>query len=149
MKGPAFVLLLAAGCAPRAVVEEDVPFDRGQPTAVVHPAGKVWALNADVLQREIASRLRASGFRQVVALPQGASGVGLARLYVSVLSEQLPRPLEDRSYGMPWRGGERVKAVLRIHDARGALLYHAVWVEPLSSAFTEARVAETLVQPLD
>ena len=65
----------------------------------------------------------------------------------------MPRPLENGTfyYGTPQRyyGGERVKAELRIHDVRGAPLYHAVWVESLTSSLTEARVAETLVQPLD
>lgn len=153
MKRLAFVLSLAAGCAPRVVIEDYVPFDRGKPTAVVHPVGQVWAMDADVLQRAIADRLRAAGFRQVVALPQGASGAGQAQYYVTVRSEAMARPLDDTddTYGTPRRyhGGERVKAELRIRDVRGALLYHAVWVESLTSSLTEARVAETLVQPLD
>jgi hypothetical protein len=116
-------------------------------------------MNPDVLQREVAKGLREAGFAEVVELPPGDAGVGRGRTAADVRAEWMERPPEDdgdfaspglAGLGRPRRRftGERVRAVLELRDGRGRLLYRAVLIEDLSSALTEARVAEALLRPL-
>lgn len=148
-----------AACASVAAVEAFDPAaaDRRAPLAVRHPGGQTWALDADVLQREAVERLRGMGYADVRALPPGAAGEGRVLI---LQSEQMARPLEDngdfasgglQGMGHPRRtcAGERVRAVARLLDGRGGLLYQGVLVEGLSSSLTEARVAEALLRPLE
>lgn len=87
----------AAGCAPWPHVEHHAPSDleRSAAVAVAHPVGHAFALDPDVLQREVAEGLRRAGFARVTLLRQGASDRAGADLLASVRSDLMARPLED------------------------------------------------------
>jgi hypothetical protein len=148
MKRLVIMLLLVAGCTPQPHVEVMVPeaLHPSKSVAVVNPDGRSFAFDSDKLRQAVAKELHRAGFDRV------ATGGGRADLVALVTSELMARPLENGGAGAPYVDrfhGERVLAILEIRDPAGIVVYRAVRVENLSSALTEAKVAATLLRPLE
>jgi hypothetical protein len=145
---------MMAGCSPTAMVETYSPLglDRSKPIAVAFPGGRIFALDPNRLQQEIANGLRRAGFGSVTQLPGTRTHDARFELVATVSSELLVHPLEDsRGESDPYYssfGGERVRVVLEITDSSQVVVYRAIQIEGVSSALTEARAAEALLRPL-
>jgi hypothetical protein len=145
-------LALLAGCVaplnPVAVeVYEPSAIVRAEPTEILHPTGRTYALDPTLLQAEIARFLRTAGFTKLALLPPGAGGTPGARCFVFIGSQLMARPFED-DRDVETFTGERVLSYLELRDRAGTVIYRAVLIQGLSSALTEPRVAGALVGPL-